>query len=333
MAPCQHSLTLAIPPSSTATDRRLGGAAAGHAGRWQGRQSGQGRQEGQGQHLAGLPALLRGEGVRGWAGGGASRGHGGAGACLGKLLLAAHLPQRTPWHHDIDVRSGLPVPPSAQHMGWHVWRAALCPQPSHATLPHPSPAPLLLPLCSTWAWHVWSAAPAAPATPATWTAPGSARCRCSRYICSRWAGRGGAGGRRCAGCNAVHLGLPVAVAMRTCTVHSSVTRVPWLTHACPAPRHITNPQASQHAKCVIRVTIVDERGEVESDGHKVRCCCCGRLLQRNQISCRCVRQSGWASDQPCWLLPAATAATAWYAPQAPLSQPCCPPPAHPSRSR
>lgn len=29
-------------------------------------------------------------------------------------------------------------------------------------------------------------------------------------------------------------------------------------------------KVSQHAKCVIRVTVVDEKGEVKSDGHKVR---------------------------------------------------------------
>ncbi len=123
---------------------------------------------------------------------------------------------------------------------------------------------------STWAWRASSAAPAARASPAALTAAGTARCRCSRYTPSRWA--------------ALWWQLPVTL---VAAVHSradsccmagswhvcDMRTLPLLTIAwtqqAPPPIHAANPQASQHAKCVIRVTVVDEQGEVESDGHKV----------------------------------------------------------------
>lgn len=187
MARGEHSLTVAIPPSPPRC-RRLGGAAAGHAGRRQGRERGQGRQEGQGQHLAVLPALLRGEWVRGWAGQGVTRG---AEAChedpaAGSAWHGSNAQHSiTAWTHALAYASLCTAHGLA--------RVACCPYSPN--LPQPCRNHLLLRssslLRSTWAWRVWSAAPAAPATPAAWTAPGSARCRCSRYTCSRWAGRVG----------------------------------------------------------------------------------------------------------------------------------------------
>lgn len=114
----------------------LGGAGAGHAGRRQEREGGQGRQEGQGQHLALLPAQLRGG-----------------------------LPHS-------DEPAGLPATSACQCASISCSPFGKPPAPHRTTprriAPHPSrPRPRTMhPRArSTWAWPAWSAAAAASASP------------------------------------------------------------------------------------------------------------------------------------------------------------------------
>lgn len=64
-----------------------------------------------------------------------------------------------------------------------------------------------------------------------------------------------------------HMGVARVECRSGCSCDSSRLDGTWERQVSLQQIHMF--KASQHAKCVIRVTIVDERGEVESDGHKI----------------------------------------------------------------